>query len=151
MPGRSGAVHRADPDDHGLAGHPGILDRVLAVVGKLLIASRFWWSGVFGSLLTWPDVVGYVAAKGIPLPLPAAAAATALEILVPGALFVRRLEPWGAIVLAGYCLLTAALFHDFWKLAGDDRAMQMIQFFKNMALAGALLIVVSRRATDAGG
>ena len=124
----------------------GIRDRTLDAIGAVLIASLFWWSGIFGSLMTWPDVVGYVAAKGIPLPLLAAGGATALEIVVPAGLFVRRLAPWAAAILAGYCLLTAALFHDFWALGGADRAMQTAHFFKNLALAGALLVVAARRA-----
>jgi putative oxidoreductase len=121
-------------------------DRALSVVGSLLIASLFWWSGIFGSLMTWPEVIDYVAAKAIPLPMLAAAGATALEIVVPLGLFVRRLAPFATAVLAIYCLLTAVLFHDFWTMGGEDRAGQMIHFLKNMALAGALLVVTARRA-----
>jgi putative oxidoreductase len=127
--------------------HDTVPDLILAFIGKLLIASLFWWSGIFDLLRTWPEVVNYVAARGVPFPMLAAAGATALEILAPAGLFVRRLEPWAALVLAFYCLLTAALFHNFWTLQGDDRTAQMIHFYKNMAMAGALLIVVARRRT----
>jgi putative oxidoreductase len=120
-------------------------DQVLAFIGKLLIASLFWRSGIFDFVMTWPSVVADVAAKGVPVPMLAAAGATALEILAPVCLFVRWLEPWGALALALYCMLTAAVFHNFWTLQGDDRWPVMIHFYKNLALAGALLIVVARR------
>jgi len=117
---------------------------ILEIAGKLLISALFWWDGVLQGLMTWPDVVGYVAAQGLPMPELVGAAATALQILAPIGLFLRRLEPWAALALAGYCLLTAVLFHNFWIFGGDDRILAEIQFLKNMAIAGALLVVVSR-------
>jgi putative oxidoreductase len=117
---------------------------MLEIGGKLMISSLFWWDGVLQGLMTWPDVVGYVSAQGLPMPALVAAAATALQILAPIGLFLRRLESWAALALAGYCLLTAVLFHNFWTLGGDDRILAEIQFLKNMAIAGAFLVVVSR-------
>ena len=40
-------------------------------------------------------------------------------------------------------LLTAALFHDWWAAAGGARAEQQVNFFKNLALAGALLALAA--------
>jgi putative oxidoreductase len=114
------------------------------ILGKLLIAALFWWDGIVLGVMTWPDVVGYVAAQGLPVPAVVGAAATAFQILVPIGLFLRRLEAWAALALAGYCLLTALLFHNFWVLEGDDRLLAQIQFLKNLAIAGALFVAVSR-------
>jgi putative oxidoreductase len=123
---------------------------ILEIAGKLLISALFWWDGVLQGLMTWPDVVGYVSAQGLPVPELVGAAATAFQILAPIGLFLRRLEPWAALALAGYCLLTAILFHNFWILGGEDRILAEIQFLKNMAIAGALLVVVSRNWINLG-
>jgi putative oxidoreductase len=139
----SAAPQTADPGT--MLGRGQVVDHLLAFAGKLLIASLFWWSGIFDMLVNWPDVVGYVAERGIPAPALVAAGAAALEIMVPAALFVRRTEPLAALVLAAYCRMTALLFHDFWALAGDERTAQTIHFFKNMAIAGGLLVVFTRR------
>jgi putative oxidoreductase len=117
---------------------------ILEITGKLLISALFWWDGILHGLMTWPDVVDYVAARGFPIAMLVGAGATAFQILVPASLFVRRLEPWACLALAGYCVLTALVFHNFWTLEGDDRIGQQIQFLKNMALSGALLVILAR-------
>jgi putative oxidoreductase len=121
-----------------------IIPAIVEIAGKVLISSLFWWDGVLQGLMTWPDVVSYVAAQGLPMPALVGAGATAFQSLAPIGLFFRRFEPWAALALAGYCLLTAVLFHNFWTLGGDERILAQIQFLKNMAIAGALLVVVSR-------
>jgi putative oxidoreductase len=118
-------------------------DKVLEWAGKCLIASLFWWSGING-LLEFSDVVSSVAEVGFPVPTLVGAAALALEILAPAILFVPRLEIWAAGVLALYCLLTALFFHDYWMLEGPARFNNEVNFFKNLALAGALLVIMAR-------
>jgi putative oxidoreductase len=118
---------------------------ILEIVGKILIAVLFWWDGILQGVMTWPDVVAFVAAQGLPFPSLVGAAATIFQILAPLALFWRRAETWAAIALAGYCLLTAVLFHNFWIFDGDDRIFAQIQFLKNLAIAGALFVAVSRQ------
>lgn len=46
-----------------------------------------------------------------------------------------------ALALAGFCILTAVLFH-----ADFSDTMQMIMFSKNMALAGGFLCLVAHGA-----
>ena len=116
--------------------HPAV-----AVAGKLLIGSLFWWSGVVGILLAFPDTVGFIAAKRLPFPALGAVGAGVVELIAPAALFFRRTEAWAALLLAAYCLATALLFHDWWAASGGARAAQQANFYKNLALAGALLII----------
>jgi putative oxidoreductase len=123
--------------------HSKLLERFLDIAGKCLIGALFWWSG-FDGLFNFGDVVSYVQTRPLPFPQLVAAASVALEILVPVALFVRRLEPWAALILAVYCLLTALLFHNYWAVEGADRYEQEVNFFKNLTMAGGLLIVIAR-------
>jgi putative oxidoreductase len=118
-------------------------DAGLAIAGKVLIASLFWWSA-FNGLSAFADVVSFVAGGGFPFPHVVAAGAVGLEIIAPAVLFVPRLEVWAALALALYCLLTAIFFHNYWTLIEPDRFTQQVNFFKNLALAGALLINVAR-------
>ena len=129
-------------NDHPAAASPA---GALAVAGKLLIGSLFWWSGISGILLAFTDTVGFIASKHLPFPTLAAIAAGAVELLVPVALFFRRTEAWAALILTAYCLATAALFHDYWASAGGARFAQETNFYKNLALAGALLVIAVRR------
>jgi putative oxidoreductase len=118
-------------------------DALVAVAGKFLIASLFWWSGVSG-IWAFSDVVSSVADVGLPAPTIVGAAALALEMVAPAILFVPALELWAAVALAVYCLLTALLFHNFWTLDESARFNSEVNFFKNLALAGALLVIAAR-------
>lgn len=61
-----------------------------------------------------------------------------LEVGLGAALLVGRHARFAAGCLAGFCLITAILFHsDF----GD--AVQQILFMKNLAIAGGLLLLAS--------
>jgi putative oxidoreductase len=118
-------------------------EKLLEWAGKCLIASLFWWSG-YNGLTGFSDVVSSVADVGLPAPTLVGAAALMLEIVAPALLFVRPLEVWAAGVLALYCLLTALFFHNFWTLPEPERFNNQVNFFKNLALAGALLVIMAQ-------
>ena len=93
--------------------------------------------------------MGFIASKRLPFPTLAAVGAGAVELIVPVGLFFRRTESWAAFFLTAYCLLTAVLFHDYRAAVGGARAAQEMNFFKNLALAGALLIIAAHPRRDA--
>lgn len=68
-------------------------------------------------------------------------AAIALEL---GAGLLLAIGRWGsrpaALALALFTLATNIYFHNFWTLDGDVRALELSLFFKNVAIAGALLM-----------
>ena len=49
----------------------------------------------------------------------------------------------GATLLLVFLLLATYYFHDFWTYSGAEKQNQMIQFMKNLALMGAMLIVIA--------
>lgn len=51
----------------------------------------------------------------------------------------------GAVLLIVFLVLATYFFHDFWAFAPDSKEfeMQMIQFMKNLALAGAMVMLVA--------
>jgi len=93
--------------------------------------------------------VGFIASKRLPFPTLAAVGAGAVELIVPVGLFFRRTESWAAFFLTAYCLLTAVLFHDYRAAVGGARAAQKMNFFKNLALVGALLTIAAHPRRDA--
>lgn len=66
------------------------------------------------------------------------------EILLGSALALGTRFAWlAAVFLAGSTLATDALFHRFWQLPGELQALELSLFFKNVAIAGALLAIAS--------
>ncbi len=49
----------------------------------------------------------------------------------------------GAVLLILLLIPITVLFHHFWFLSGMKRELQMIQFFKNIAILGALFYILA--------
>ena len=110
------------------------------LIGRILLSLIFLISGSF-KLISYSQIVGHAAAKGVPLAGVAIACAAALEIL--GALamlagFQVRLVAWVWIL---YLIPVTFLFHNFWKMQGMEQQDNLIHFLLNLALIGGLLFV----------
>ena len=111
----------------------------LFILGKLLLASLFWWDALFVFIPNVHDVVGYIGQSILPFPKLIAPVTILFLILAPASLFVRRTEIAGFLALAVFCLMTALIFHPYWTFATEDRLNEQIHFMKDIALAGAML------------
>jgi putative oxidoreductase len=50
----------------------------------------------------------------------------------------------GALALICFLIPASLIFHNFWAFTGAEQRMQMINFLKNLAIMGGLLLVVLR-------
>jgi putative oxidoreductase len=119
---------------------PHALQTPLALVGRILLAILFIKYG-FEKVVGFQGTVGYIAAKGLPMPAVLAALAAVVELGGGILLAVGLLTGWAALALAGFCVLTAFLFHPFWTLPAAQQYGEQVNFFKDLALAGGLLVV----------
>ena len=106
--------------------------------GRVLLASLFLYEG-YVKLRGYDLAVQYAAAYGVPSVLLPLAIATELgcgALIVVG--FLTRLA---ALALSGFCLVTAVIFHT--KFSDTN---QVLHFAKDLALAGAFLVVAGRGA-----
>lgn len=114
------------------------MERMIDLVARILLSHIFLISGVT-KIPGYAETQGYMEAYGVPgslLPL-----VIATEILGGLSVLLGWKTRWGAIALAGFTLLAAFFFHtDF-----SDQA-QMINYMKNLAIAGGLLLLVIRGA-----
>ena len=118
--------------------NPNAAQDTLALIGRLLIALLFVPAG-FGKLMGFSGTVGYITSAGLPLPEVAAVVAIIIELGFGIALVLGFKTRWTAIVMAIFTLVTALTFHKYWSSPDAMVAMQKINFFKNMAIAGGLL------------
>jgi len=111
----------------------------LNLAGRLLLAQLFLVSG-FSKIMGYAGTQGYMAAKGLPgalLPL-----VILLELGGGLALVVGFQTRWVALALAIFSVLAGLIFH---LVPGDQ--MQMINFMKNLSIAGGLLVLAQTGAT----
>jgi putative oxidoreductase len=106
---------------------------IVQLIGRIMLALIFILAGV-GKITDPAGTIGYMQSVGLPglLLWPA----IALELLGGLALAIGYKTRWVAFALAGFCLLTAALFH-----SNFADQMQMILCLKNIAIAGGLLLL----------
>jgi len=108
------------------------------LVGRLLLAALFLPAGL-QKISGYAGTQGYMEAMGVPgglLPL-----VILLEIGGGIALIVGFKVRWVALALAGFCGISAFMFH-----YQPAEQMQMILFMKNIALAGSFLVLAGAGA-----
>ena len=109
----------------------------LALIGRVLIALLFVPAG-WGKIAGFAGTVGYIAAKGVPLPEVCAAIGIAAELGLGLLLLVGYQARWAALGLGIFTFVISFIFHNFWAVAADQLSTQRLQFFKNLAISGGL-------------
>jgi uncharacterized membrane protein YphA (DoxX/SURF4 family) len=120
---------------------------IVMLVGRILFAFMFLMSGI-NHFAQSEAMVGYAQFKKVP--------AAKASVLLSGLLFLLGAlsvilgvyADLGALVLAVVTLITAFKMHDFWAQS-DAQAKQseMINFLKNVSMAGAALFIFAVAAT----
>lgn len=121
---------------------------VLLIVGRVLFSLIFIGAGI-GHLMRPQETAAYAAVRG----MPAAGwrVRTSGVLIAAGGLGVI-FGVWmdlAALGLVAYVLIAAFLIHHFWTDEEPTRTMEMALFMKNLALAGAGLIIFTMSATGA--
>jgi uncharacterized membrane protein YphA (DoxX/SURF4 family) len=123
------------------------LPDVVLLVGRVLFALIFIKSGI-AHLTKLNATTGYAQFKKVPSPK-LAVIVTGLMLII-GGLYVALgiFADLGALLLAIFLIVSAFMMHNFWTIQ-DDQAKQgeTPNFFKNIALAGAALIIFALVST----
>jgi putative oxidoreductase len=112
------------------------------LAGRILLGLLFLVSGV-GKIAGFEGTVGYISAQHLPVPALLAALTIVVEVGGGLALVTGLWTRQAALVLAGFTLLTAFVFHGFWSAADAAKTMQQIQFLKNLSIAGGLFVLAA--------
>lgn len=114
------------------------MDKFLNLAGRILLAVIFLIAG-FGKITGYAATAGYMAAKGVPgalLPLVILTELGGGIAIVLG--FQTRIV---AILMAGFCIVSGVIFH-----FEPGNQGQMINFMKNLAMAGGFLVLAQAGA-----
>lgn len=115
---------------------------IVILIGRVLLAALFLFSAM-GHFTQAKAMTGYAQSRGVPAAGPAVLVGGVLLVLGGLSLLLGIWPDLGALLLVVFLLPTAFLMHGFWKETdAQSRQMEMIQFFKDLGLAGAALIVL---------
>jgi putative oxidoreductase len=110
------------------------------LAGRILIAVIFLISGFF-KVGGYAQIVAYATAVHLPAPGVAIAAAAAVELAGGLAILVGFKTRFAAWLLFLYLIPVTYVFHNFWAVQGQEQQMQMVNFLKNVAIMGAMLVL----------
>jgi putative oxidoreductase len=117
--------------------------RYTNLVARILLGIVFLASGSM-KIAAWSAVVGMAGAKGLPFPAFSISLAAAIEIAGALMLFLGYHARFAAIALFVFLIPTTLLFHNFWAAHGVEQQMQLVNFLKNLAIMGGLLLVAGQ-------
>ncbi|MEW2635439.1 DoxX family protein [Streptomyces sp. NPDC048389] len=115
---------------------------VLVLIGRILFSALFLGSA-FAHLTQTKAMAAYASSRGVPAPVPAVLGSAVLLLAGGVSVLLGLWADLGALLLAVFLVPTAVLMHGFWKETDPQaRQVEMVQFQKDMALAGAALMLL---------
>jgi putative oxidoreductase len=120
---------------------------IITAVGRVMLSLIFLMSAAGNKIPNFNEVAGYMSSEGVPAARLMLVGAIAFLIVGSFSVIVGYKARIGASLLLIFLMLATYFFHDFWTVE-DAKAQQeqMIQFMKNLALIGAMLLITANGA-----
>ena len=117
--------------------------QVAPLIGRILVAAIFLWSGI-GKIGGFAGTAGYMASKGLPMAEVLLVITIIVEIGAALMIIVGYKARIGALALLLWMIPVTLIFHAFWApgMSAGEVQMQTINFFKNLGLMGAMLLLI---------
>ena len=113
---------------------------LLLLIGRIALVVLFIIFG-YPKLTGFSGTVQYMTSLDTPMPMLAAIIAVVMEvpaaILIVLGFFTRPV----AVLFVFYTLGTAIIGHHYWNMTGDAVMPNMINFYKNISIAGAFILL----------
>ena len=120
------------------------MENLLWYAGRILFGGYFLYSG-YNHFAKAGMMAGYAQSKGVPS-AKAAVIGSGLLLLTGGlSVLFNIYVTVGMVALALFLIPVSLMMHAYWKLQDPSaRVGEMVNFAKNLALLGAVLILMSR-------
>lgn len=114
---------------------------LLLLIARIALVALFF---IFGlpKLTGFSGTVQYMTMLNTPAPTLAAAIAVAMEVLGPILIAIGFFTRPVALLFAVYTLATGFIGHPYWTETGDAVQPDMINFWKNVSIAAAFILLV---------
>lgn len=119
------------------------MESITFIIGRLLLGSFFIYSG-YSHFANLAMMSGYAQSKGVPSPK-AAVASSGILLWIGGLSILLGVYPViGVAALAVFLIPVTFMMHAFWKVQDPQAKMgEMVNFTKNLALLGAVLLLLA--------
>jgi putative oxidoreductase len=123
-----------------------LVDEALPLVARSCLVIIFPFSG-FDKILNWNNALKQAESSFLPGGPVLLGLAMVVEFVTPVCIVAGWYDAIAAFILAGYCVITAILYHAFWAYPrfwspASAGYTHLWEFLKNFGLVGGLLLVV---------
>jgi len=116
--------------------------RIPFLIGRAMFGGYFIMSGI-KHFQQQKQMAQYAAAKKVPKP-DLAVKATGTMLIVGGTSILLGIKPkLGTLAVIGFLAGVSPVMHDFWNEDAEQRMNDLINFTKNMALAGGAMALMA--------
>lgn len=115
------------------------------LVGRIALVALFLISG-WAKLIDLAGTAGYLQSLGVPAPTLAAIAAAVVELGAAALIVVGFSTRLSALALLVFTAIATALAHAYWTVPPGQQEIEFITFWKNVAVAGGLLMLAAMGA-----
>ncbi len=124
-----------------------LLNAAAALIARICLVILFPFSAL-DKIVHWNDALKQANSSFLPGGPVLLVVAIVVELVTPACIVLGWSDRLAAFVLAGFCAVTALLYHPFWTYpdllaAGQSKGREEFwEFLKNFGLVGGLLLVV---------
>lgn len=116
---------------------------IVFIIGRILLGGYFLYSG-YNHFANVAGMTGYAKMKGVPAAKVAVIVSGIMLVLGGVAVLANKFAILGMALVVVFLIPTTLLMHRFWKETDPNARMsERINFTKNIALMGALLLLIS--------
>ncbi|HAV1606217.1 TPA: DoxX family protein [Enterobacter hormaechei subsp. steigerwaltii] len=112
----------------------------LLLIARIAIVVLFIIFG-YPKLTGFSGTVQYMTSLGAPMPMLAAIIAVVMEVPAAILIVLGFLTRPLAVIFVFYTLGTAVIGHHYWDMTGDAVLPNMINFYKNVSIAGGFILL----------
>ena len=123
-----------------------VIRGLLAVLGRIMIATIFLLSAVGNKIPRFNDVAQLMEQEGVPEPKILLAGAITFLVLGSISIILGYKARIGAFLLLAFLGAATYYFHDFWNAPPEVRQEEMIAFMKNLSLMGTMVFLIGNGA-----
>lgn len=114
--------------------------KIIVLLGRVLFSLIFITGGI--NHLTNPQMVGYAASAGVPMPEVLVPFSGVLALLGGLSILLGYKAKIGAWLIVAFLVPVSFMMHNFWAVTDPQmRMMQMVNFNKNMAMLGGAFLI----------
>jgi putative oxidoreductase len=112
------------------------------ILGRLIVGAYYIYNGL-NHFINLGPMTDYAKFKGVPMPQLAVIGSGVLLLIGGVTIILGRFPEIGVSALILFFIPVSVMMHNFWAVGDEMKAMERINFLKNMALLGSALMFMA--------